>query len=214
MCHPTYGEVWKEKNGGSPIGYLTNLELRVTKKLVVTLPPVPIVSQLKEILQEPLQEILVAPGEISPTIDSIGEINTYVKKLNRVSACSTKLARSRVWKGKVFLQKKKELKYLKYASIQRKWRLDKGTVAKWVLDGKEKAICPIPRAVVLKAYRKVWEREDRFSQLGLFDDLPAADNQWLGCPISPAEVLSALGRMRLNSAAGPDGVRRDPKGTG
>ena len=58
-----------------------DLEPKITMELTVTLPPTPVISQLKEALREPLSEMLVAPGEISPTIDSTVEINEYVKEL-------------------------------------------------------------------------------------------------------------------------------------
>lgn len=63
-------------------------------------------------------------------------------------------------------------------------------------------------AAVQSTYKAIWEKDDQYSSLEEFAALPVADNELFGCPVSHAEEVQILKKMKATSAPGPDGVSR------
>uniref|UniRef100_I3KYI1 Reverse transcriptase domain-containing protein n=1 Tax=Oreochromis niloticus TaxID=8128 RepID=I3KYI1_ORENI len=97
---------------------------------------------------------------------------------------------------------------LRYRSIQKLYARSRKDVAMRVLDDREVVSCTLGADLVTRTYRNIWEKPDSFRGLGQFGVLPPVDNSPLCTPISPAEVLSVVRKIKRSGAAGPDGIKR------
>uniref|UniRef100_A0A3B3V1B0 Reverse transcriptase domain-containing protein n=1 Tax=Poecilia latipinna TaxID=48699 RepID=A0A3B3V1B0_9TELE len=95
-----------------------------------------------------------------------------------------------------------------FRTIQYLYMNNMAAAASLILDGKEAASCNIPLKRIEKTYSELWEKEDRYGELGVFGTLPEADNEPLLMAITPNEVLAALRGSKGKSAPGPDGLRK------
>ncbi|KAL8594459.1 hypothetical protein ACOMHN_018167 [Nucella lapillus] len=97
-----------------------------------------------------------------------------------------------------------------FRSIQTKWKANKRSAIRSVLDGTDEAKCGIPVKEVQEVYKGRFEQVSRTVDLGGFPSpkrrIETSDLQGLREPITPAEVRSALKSMKAMTAAGPDGV--------
>uniref|UniRef100_A0A4W6FV19 ribonuclease H n=1 Tax=Lates calcarifer TaxID=8187 RepID=A0A4W6FV19_LATCA len=190
----------------SPTTHNANQDLR---DLEVELPPQPSVAVLKEALEAQL-----TGGEGDEGLDPLHcsgrDLNRYVRKVIRLLCRQT----PKVLGGKIKRtspgnpKRLKQSKRFRYKIMQTRYRRDRPTLARWILDGKEKSECPISRAEVASGYKRIWEAGDSFKGLGGFAAMPPADNSPLCVPISAEEALRAVRRMDPKGAPGPDGLRR------
>ncbi len=95
-----------------------------------------------------------------------------------------------------------------YKSLQDQYQEDRPGAARWILDRKIKATCPIDPVATERAYKNIWEAQDDFRGLGQFGLLPETNNGVLYGPITPLEVLATIRKMKRSGAPGPDGVKR------
>lgn len=102
---------------------------------------------------------------------------------------------------------KKPKKLVEFASLQRAWLTKRREVATRILDGRVPS-CTLRPDDIESHYRAIWEAPSSFKALKGFADLPEADNTPLLAPISPAEVIASVKRVKPLSSPGPDSVRR------
>ncbi|KAL8620402.1 hypothetical protein ACOMHN_055483 [Nucella lapillus] len=97
-----------------------------------------------------------------------------------------------------------------FRSIQTKWKANKRSAIRSVLDGTDEAKCGIPVKEVQEVYKGRFEQVSRTVDLGGFPSpkrrIETSDLQGLREPITPEEVRSALKSTKAMTAAGPDGV--------
>lgn len=175
-----------------------------------TAPPgIPPVNVLRPALLEALRGLDRGTWPFDPLTSSTATVNRFLKQWMR------KLAPAQPKRLPVFNRKRplgrtvtKVGGRLSYRSIQEAFVKSRRDVARRVLDNESTAACTLEIGLVTRTYRSVWEKPDVFQSLGQFGVLPLIENAPLCCPISPAEVLSVLRKIKPQGAAGPDGIKR------
>ena len=189
----------------SPTGVARDLLPNLEEEL----PPRAPVALVKEHLARTVRAVSV--DSVPPLSSSCKAINRYLKEvLTKLrSRCHPRVVSTARKTGSDRQNRFKMNRRLRYKNLQTLYRRNRSSAARWVLDGRERAVCRIDPKLVAETYRGIWERDDCFKGLGQFASLPEADNTSLFPPISPAEALQALRRMDQASASGPDGVERN-----
>uniref|UniRef100_A0A087XDC3 C2H2-type domain-containing protein n=1 Tax=Poecilia formosa TaxID=48698 RepID=A0A087XDC3_POEFO len=195
-----HGSAGRKRRAGEPDdGFLSNLEGLFTPL------PSPInkrVKQPKRTLKSCMLTIIrnedVPPGGLHPLKSSPAHVNktlSYVRQMKR----SNKISTRNPWKPSRFRAVKRNIR-AGYQTIQSLYKNNAAAAASLILDGKEARSCNIPN--------ELWEKQDKYTELGVFDTLPEADNEPLLMPVTPGEVMAALQGSRGKSAPGLDGIRK------
>lgn len=172
-------------------------------------PVIPPVNVLRPALLEALGSLDRVAWPFDPLTSSAVTVNRVLNKWIR------KLAPTQPRRVSAFNRRKplgrpvtKVGGRLSYRSIQKAFVKNRKDVARRILDNESTATCGLEIGLVTRTYRGVWEKPDVFQSLGQFGVLPLVDNSPLCVPVSPAEVLSVIRKVKPQGAAGPDGVKR------
>ncbi|XP_071081472.1 uncharacterized protein [Haliotis cracherodii] len=99
-------------------------------------------------------------------------------------------------------------KAAEYRRVQQLWAFDRSRLVSEILDGKLDTTCPVTIGEIETVYKERFEGSDREVNLA---DYPVPsmliDNSNILKPIEPREMLSAMSKMKADTAAGPDGIR-------
>lgn len=195
-----------KRRKASTAGISLNIDL---SHLEVAPPDVPPVRVLKPALLEALRGLDHVPGPLNPLTSSAATVNRVLKKWIRKLAPAQPKRRPIVNRRRPLGKSVTRVGgRLRYRSIQRIYSRNHRDVARRVLDGEKVVLCALDVDLVARTYRNIWEKPDSFRSLGQFGVLPLIDNGPLCVPISPAEVLSVVKKIKARGAAGPDGIKR------
>nr|BAX24491.1 reverse transcriptase [Beryx splendens] len=156
-------------------------------------------------------------AQVSPLMNTRRAIRIALKRLMRVWKPKENL-KKRACKTLTRRIKPKKSKKHEYWKMQQMYHRDRAGLAKLILEGEARDICPIPLTRLTTAFKEKWEKEDRFVSLGQFKSSCKAVNDIFASPISPEEVCKIRSKMKNKAATGLDGIsktclmRGDPKG--
>uniref|UniRef100_A0A3Q0RT10 Reverse transcriptase domain-containing protein n=1 Tax=Amphilophus citrinellus TaxID=61819 RepID=A0A3Q0RT10_AMPCI len=146
------------------------------------------------------------------------------EKLRKVIRLLSRFPKIQAWLSARGTQRRRAVSVVKksrkraYRALQRRYQRDRSGAARLILDGRDHMVCDVEPKVIVSAYRKVWEADERFTSLGAFGELPLVDNDEFGGPFTPVEAKWAISKILPGSAPGPDGLTRgvilawDPEG--
>uniref|UniRef100_A0A8C4NSX5 ribonuclease H n=1 Tax=Dicentrarchus labrax TaxID=13489 RepID=A0A8C4NSX5_DICLA len=192
------------------------------KHLRSVLPVVADVELVKENWTNVLAGMKTVRGGLSPQDDNSKNTSRYVKRISKQMRGDTApipLNRPSSGSAKRLLRVHTLKKRFQYKILQSLYSRNRADAAKLILDGKAKTTCRVDVKQVERTYREVWGGTDGFVSLGQFGNLPQVDNGLFFGLITSDEALSAVKRIAVCSAPGPDKVRRgdllrwDPKGS-
>uniref|UniRef100_A0A3B3W1G7 Reverse transcriptase domain-containing protein n=1 Tax=Poecilia latipinna TaxID=48699 RepID=A0A3B3W1G7_9TELE len=165
------------------------------------------VGSLKSCLERTIRDGEIPPGGLHPLRSSPALVNRtlsgYIKQMRR----SNKIYGRKPWKPRGFGVARVKTR-CSFRTIQNLYTSNMAAAASLILDGKEATSCNIPLRAIETAYSEIWEKDDRYMELGVFGALPEADNEPLLMAVTPNEVMSALRGSKGKSAPGPDGIRK------
>uniref|UniRef100_A0A3B3XT99 Reverse transcriptase domain-containing protein n=1 Tax=Poecilia mexicana TaxID=48701 RepID=A0A3B3XT99_9TELE len=162
---------------------------------------------LKSCLEHRFSDANVPPGCIHPLKSSPALVSRTLSLYVKLMRSSNKIRVRKPWKPRR-LRVTKGNRRDKYRTIQSLYKNDTAAAASLILDGKEATSCNIHIKKIEEAYSELWEKEDRYKELGVFGTLPEANIEPLLMAITPSEVLAAIRGSRGKSVPGPDGIRK------
>lgn len=170
---------------------------------------VPPVNVLRPAIIDALRGLDHSSLPLNPLTSTASTVNRFLKKwMKKLAPAQPKrllVARPRRSLAKLGAKVRGRQRY---RSMQKAWVRNRKDVARGILDGGGAVECTLKAHLLMKTYRNIWEKPDVFRGLGQFGLLPLIDNGPLCVPISPAEVLSVLKKIKPQGAAGPDGIKR------
>lgn len=101
---------------------------------------------------------------------------------------------------------KRAIKRGNYLRFQRLFHLDRGKLAKIILDDVESLSCDIPPSEIYSVFNARWNTPGKFESLGDFQIHGKADNSAFRDLITAKEIEKNVQEMSKSSAPGPDGI--------
>uniref|UniRef100_A0A803VHT8 Reverse transcriptase domain-containing protein n=1 Tax=Ficedula albicollis TaxID=59894 RepID=A0A803VHT8_FICAL len=134
-------------------------------------------------------------------LESISQIRTATRDKNNKGAREKQPKRPfQKW------MKDRAIKKGDYLRFQRLFHLDRGKLARIILDDIEALSCDIPPSEIYSVFKDRWETPGNFKSLGEFQSNGKADNSAFRDLITAKEIEKNVQEMSKGSAPGPDGI--------
>ncbi|CAL8300674.1 unnamed protein product [Arctogadus glacialis] len=146
----------------------------------------------------------------SETLAALVELADVVKLKGKLTRSGMGKRRSLRWRDTK--RKAANAPALNHLQLQDLFKKDRSKAARMVLDGIHIGVFPIRVRTVTEYFKSKWESEDCYLGLGRFGSFAPCNNRLLSRPITPALVLRIRKRIKVSSAAGPDGVDKKSLG--